>query len=522
MKPIGIVRGVEGNDITFIASMKLKSGDFVAYKDKWVDRDRFVLCRVRYAKSLKEYPDEFLMNSDLDPNEVLEFSGMDTEEYSKYLIIASIVGYFSESLKEFKHPRTMPDSGEMVYLAGEDILGDVSKMSAGSIGSAAIGTVLGTEVPVVLSVKDLVSQHLSIIAATGSGKSYTVGVLLEELMKPNNRAAVLVVDPHGEYSTLTGIQNLPSFIQDDYRPIVKVLRKDNIKIKVTELELEDFLSILDMTDKMEAFFIKAYHSLADKKSFKKVDLQNEVISLRDENNQSTIDGILWRYDSNIMRRPIFDDYQHIPLKDQFNVGQLSILDLSGLSHKEQQLISAVLLRRLFDAREGTVNQRYTEKVERYLPYPVFVVLEEAHRFAPQNGETKAKNILKTILAEGRKFGIGVCMVSQRPSKLDSDCLSQCMSQITMRIINPVDKSQVAASIESMSQDILDELPALAKGEAIISGVAINTPTMVKVRTRLTQHGGVSRDAPEEWASYWNKAAALKVTTITQKQQYKLF
>lgn len=181
MKPIGIVRGVEGNDITFIASMKLKSGDFVAYKDKWVDRDRFVLCRVRYAKSLKEYPDEFLMNSDLDPNEVLEFSGMDTEEYSKYLIIASIVGYFSESLKEFKHPRTMPDSGEMVYLAGEDILGDVSKMSAGSIGSAAIGTVLGTEVPVVLSVKDLVSQHLSIIAATGSGKSYTVGVLLEEL-----------------------------------------------------------------------------------------------------------------------------------------------------------------------------------------------------------------------------------------------------------------------------------------------------------------------------------------------------
>ena len=75
------------------------------------------------------------------------------------------------------------------------------------------------------------------------------------------------------------------------------------------------------------------------------------------------------------------------------------------------------------------------------------------------------------------------MVSQRPSKLDSDCLSQCMSQITMRIINPVDKSQIAASIESMSQDILDELPALAKGEAIISGVAINTPTLVKIRAK---------------------------------------
>jgi DNA helicase HerA-like ATPase len=522
MKPIGIVKGVEENDIAFVSSQKLKNGDFVAYSDRWVDPERLILCRVKYAHSLKSYPDEFLVDSELNPKAILEFSGMDTEDYDKYLITASIVGYFNESVKEFKHPRTMPDNGEAVYIAGQELLKDVSKVPVGQRGSATIGAVLGTDVPVVLSVKDIVSQHLSIIAATGSGKSYTVGVLLEELMMPDNRAAVLVVDPHGEYATLTNIQNLPDFSNGDYRPTVKVLRKENIKIKITELELEDFLSILDMTDKMEAFFIRAYNSLPDRRNFKKVDLQNEIMALRDENNQSTIDGILWRYDSNIMRRQIFDDYQHIQLKDQFNVGQLSILDLSGLSHKEQQLISAVLLRRLFDAREGTVNQRYQEKAERYLPYPVFVVLEEAHRFAPQNGETKTKNILKTILAEGRKFGIGVCMVSQRPSKLDSDCLSQCMSQVTMRIINPVDKNQIAASIESMSQDILDELPALAKGEAIISGVAINTPTMVKVRSRLTEHGGISRDAPEEWASHWKKAATSKVATIAQKQQYKLF
>jgi DNA helicase HerA-like ATPase len=114
------------------------------------------------------------------------------------------------------------------------------------------------------------------------------------------------------------------------------------------------------------------------------------------------------------------------------------------------------------------------------------------------------------------------MVSQRPSKLDSDCLSQCMTQITMRIINPADKNQIAASIESMSQDILEELPALAKGEAIISGVAINTPTMVRIRARLTEHGGISRNAPEEWAAYWEKTAASKVLAVRQKQQYKLF
>src|SRR5208337_933270 len=107
----------------------------------------------------------FLMNSELDPKDILAFSGMDTEDYSKYLLTASIVGYFNEALREFKHPRTMPDSGELVYLAEESILKDVSKKLPQSPGSATVGAVLGTDVPVVLSVRDIVSQHLSIIAA---------------------------------------------------------------------------------------------------------------------------------------------------------------------------------------------------------------------------------------------------------------------------------------------------------------------------------------------------------------------
>lgn len=522
MKAIGIVRDVEKNDVNIISSVKLKNGDFVSYRDRWVDNDRYILCRVAYARSFKTYPDEFLMDSGLSPKDILAFSGMDVEDYSRYLVTASIIGYFNESLKEFKHPRTMPDSGEVVYLAEHPMLKDISKISVSSKGSAVIGTVLGTDVPVALSVKDIVSQHLSIIAATGSGKSYTVGVLLEELMKPSNRAAVLVVDPHGEYATIANIQNLKEFQEGDYHPAVRILRKENIKIKITELELEDFLSILDMTEKMESFFIRAYNNLPDRNNFKKSDLENEILVLRNENNESTIDGIIWRYESNILHRSIFDDFQHVPLKEQFNVGQLSILDLSGLSQKEQQLITSVLLKRLFEAREGTVNGRMQEKDDKYLPYPVFVVLEEAHRFAPQNGETKSKNILKTILSEGRKFGIGVCMVSQRPAKLDSDCLSQCMTQITMKVINPIDQSQIASSLESMSRDIIDQLPALAKGEAVVSGVAINTPAVVKIRTRLTEHGGISRDAPEEWASYWKKTALLRVPARIQREQYKLF
>ncbi|HYP51837.1 MAG TPA: DUF87 domain-containing protein, partial [Pyrinomonadaceae bacterium] len=67
------------------------------------------------------------------------------------------------------------------------------------------------EVPVVLSVKDVVSTHLAILASTGSGKSYTAGVLIEELMLPHNRAAVLIIDPHGEYHTLKSIEASDAF-----------------------------------------------------------------------------------------------------------------------------------------------------------------------------------------------------------------------------------------------------------------------------------------------------------------------
>lgn len=521
MRPAGVVRDVEENEITFVSPHKFKTGEFVAYRDRWVDPERYVLCRVTYSKSLKTFPDEFIEAADISPKDLMQFAGMDTEEYDHHLMTAMVVGYFNEKYQEFKHPRAMPDSGETIYVAGPEILGNISKLRPGVRGAAALGTIPGTDVPVILSVKDIVSQHVSVIASTGSGKSYTIGVLLEEMMKPNNRAAVLVVDPHGEYSTMSEIVNKPEFREGDYQPTVKIFRKESLKVKISELDNEELISVLELSEKMHHFFSTAIKNWRNSPHSKKSDLRREIEVQRDPNNESTIDAILWRFDG-AMRRGIFEDHLHTQLAELFAPGQLTVLDLSGIGESDQQLIVSVLLRRLFAAREGTVNQRFTEGEDRFLPYPTFVVLEEAHRYAPQNGEAKSKRVLKTILSEGRKFGIGVCMVSQRPAKLDSDSLSQCMSQITMRIINPVDQSQIASSIESMSRELLDELPALAKGEAIISGVGINTPVLVKIRERTTPHGGVSRDAPEEWSSYWKNARARKATPAVLTREFKPF
>jgi uncharacterized protein len=147
--------------------------------------------------------------------------------------------------------------------------------------------------------------------------------------------------------------------------------------------------------------------------------------------------------------------------------------------------------------------------ENYLPYPVFTLLEEAHRFAPAGASVVSTNILKQILAEGRKFGVGIGLITQRPGKLDQDVLSQCMTQIIMRIVNPIDQQTVAQSVEGAGRAMLAELPALTKGQAVISGVGINTPVMCRIRERLTKHGGETFDAPGEWMKWHSSGEQSK-------------
>ena len=119
--------------------------------------------------------------------------------------------------------------------------------------------------PVVLSIKDVVSTHLAILASTGSGKSYTAGVLVEELMRPYNRAAVLIVDPHGEYDTMRSIEDDPRFRdeRDGYRPEVKVFTHERVKVRFSSLTEADVKYLLPegTSDKMLHFLSQAFRQL---------------------------------------------------------------------------------------------------------------------------------------------------------------------------------------------------------------------------------------------------------------------
>ena len=223
----------------------------------------------------------------------------------------------------------------------------------------------------------------------------------------------------------------------------------------------------------------------------------------------TTGALIWRINSALRNSRIFNDFENLELPELFEPGQCTVIQLNEVDQREQQVIAATMLRRVYQARIDTEKGKISRGDKAYMPFPVFCLMEEAHNYAPANADAVSSDVLKQILAEGRKFGVSIGLISQRPGKLDSDVLSQCMTQCIMRITNPIDQARIAESVESVGRDLLKELPSLSKGQVIISGASVNTPVMLRVRTRVTTHGGESIDAPELWAKWFAEERAAE-------------
>lgn len=519
---MGVVSGGGGDSFTFLTEQRLAEGTFVCYDDEVAPGP--VLARVTDVREHEPVASEFL-SPGFSPRDAMETAGFDTSNLAKLEAEATVVGYFTDGVNEFVNPRTPPLAGTRVRFANRAVMEDVSKRMEGEDNSATLGTIRGTDAPLTLDVSDIIGTHLSVIASTGSGKSYTVAVLLEEMLKARNGVPGLVLDPHGEYGSLQGLTDraaleklgvLDDYLLDGALPEVKWLREDDVHVRVCDLTVNELASVIDdgsMSEKMRHYLERAYRAAArdGRGEFTKADLLDAVKNLTDDDgnlltqdktHSKSIEGVLWRYRRYVTNNDFFQDHKRLRIDELYHPRQLTVLDMSGVSGRDQQLVASVLLRKTFQARKGTERGRITEGDELHLPFPVFVVLEEGHRFAPATGSAKSKPVLKTILSEGRKFGIGVALISQRPSKLDSDSLSQCMTQVTMRVTNPADQQQIRQSVESVSQDIVDSLPALSTGEAIVSGTALNTPVTARIRKRYTRHGGETETDP---ATRWRAA-----------------
>jgi DNA helicase HerA-like ATPase len=451
------------------------------------------------------FPDQFMADPGVSPDAVARKLGISTEGVDLYNITATVIGYYDEKLNDFTNPRIVPEPGTEIRLASDSDLEDYLTEAEPDEGSAFIGDLIHRppeQTEIHLPIDAFASTHLSVLASTGSGKSYTASVLIEEMMQPDSRAAVLILDPHGEYSSLKQMEGDERFEgEDGYTPEVQIKRPDSIQIRISELSLGDLFSIIDdPSDPQEQVLAEAWNQLqADGDDYISInDLQNKVETVGAEKGlESSARALDWRIDK-ALDRDLFDHSNHLSLSELLEPGQCTVLQLDTMDQRDQQMMVSVLFRKINQERVAHEKGRESE-----LEFPVFGLLEEGHRFAPADGDARSLPVLSTILSEGRKFGVGIGIISQRPSKIDDDVLSQCKTQIIMQIQNPLDQDAVKKGVEDVGEDLLDELPGLTPGQAIIAGDSVNTPFLSRIRNRYTEHDAESLEATKLWQKSWD-------------------
>jgi len=339
-------------------------------------------------------------------------------------------------------------------------------------------------------------RHVAIIAQTGAGKSYTVGVLLEELLRKG--ATVVVIDPHADYVFLSRDRNGRRI--EEYADRIIVFRNPNstgryrddeidnlrsLTFKFADLdpdEVADIAGVSRSYTRIRKAFKNAIEDLRNSETFKnlydpqklinKLNELNEKGANRDANYSGAVN-----YAMRLLRIRVFGD-RTTPIEEILKPFQASILDLSGLNDASQDYIVERILSKIVELR-----------IRNEFPWPVFVFVEEAHRFVPREGGTRSSEIIRTIATEGRKFGVFLTLVTQRPGRINEDILSQCNSQIILRITNPNDQGTVQRASEQLGESLMRDLPGLNVGEAIIVGELTRAPVMVRIRERKSREGG---------------------------------
>lgn len=494
----------------------IRTGEFVVYDTVVEGEQQDVLARVTNTEQERGLPGDFLADPGVDPTEIASALGVPSGDIEIDRVTARTVGYFNEELETFTNPRSLPDPGSRVHLADDEFLEAVLPNAdwQSDSGLAHVGWLLNRpagEANVFLPVDEFSATHLAILASTGSGKSYTASVIIEEMMRPQSRAAVLVFDPHGEYDTLPDIRKdeyASVFSEGDYTPEVNIIQPDEINVAIPDLNYGDLLALLDgPSDRMKYVLHDAWRNLqAESNDISVHDIVTECYDV-DGEESSTAGALEWRL-KRALGRDLFVRAAREELTDLVAPGQVTVLKLNRLSEADQQMLAAALLRKLYQARERAMRGN-----DDRLDFPLFTLLEEGHRFAP-DGDARSLGILRTILSEGRKFGFGVGIISQRPSKLDADVLSQCGTQVIMQIQNPTDQQAIQQSVESAGEDVLDELPGLTPGQAVIAGDSMNTPVLARIRERHTRHGAESLAATQEWRDSWGEHHAAKNRGVT--------
>ncbi|RXF61914.1 ATPase [Pseudomonas syringae] len=195
--------------------------------------------------------------------------------------------------------------------------------------------------------------------------------------------------------------------------------------------------------------------------------------------------------------------------------QITILDLSGVPSTVLTRLIGSILRIVYEALFWS-----REKSEGGVERPLLIVMEEAHRYLGPDAGTVASEVVKRIAKEGRKYGVGAMVISQRPAEVDETVLSQCGTIIALRLSNPVDRARVKGTLPDNLAGLMDLLPVLRTGEAIITGEAARLPVRCRIALPRQEHLPRSSDpkVTQAWAKRRSAEGYDRVVASWRSQQ----
>jgi hypothetical protein len=400
--------------------------------------------------------------------------------------VCHVLGYQDDEgrVRSLRQPFE-PDAEVMV--AEDEFIKQIVRLKDDQEG-AYIGKLEGRDIPIYLDLQQLLTKHLAVLAKSGAGKSYCVSVLLEEIME--KKVPLLIIDPHGEYSSLKykneeekETKHMPKFgiKPKGYLRHIQEYGDTNINPQVKPLTISDELRAKELMHMLPSKLSNSQEALLYS-SLKQVDyftFANLRALLEQEESNAK-----WQVISMIDYLDSLGIFSKAPVSfnELIQTGKCSILNLKGISPDVQEIIVYKLLKDLFEQRKKNT-----------IP-PFFCVIEEAHNFCPERtfASVKSGEVIRNIASEGRKFGLGLAVVSQRPARVEKSVLSQITTQIILKVTNPNDLKAISQSIEGITGESQDEIQNLAIGSALITGV-VDMPLFVRIRPRKTAHGGTSVD-----------------------------
>ncbi|WP_042698755.1 DNA double-strand break repair helicase HerA [Thermococcus sp. PK] len=562
---VGIVKGeasVIGYDFSAHPDVNLQFGEFVVAQNR---NGEWVIGTIRKLQNIN-----WLLISGKSTYQSLQ---LDLEQYGESIedneeVIASVrvlgkLNFNGERIDVLPNRVPIPN-GRTVYRLSDEVLKAIYNPGEGYIN---VGTLLLREnVPIYLNADELVSRHFAVLAVTGAGKSNTVAVMISQIVE-KLRGTVVVLDPHGDYVKL----KLP----DTGKKYVKII---DAKIRPEEMDSEELADLIEVAKNatiQREFLAKAWETikyenpnLGGRELIEKLMetindwIRNKAAIYWDEGKKDylteelksdrveTLRGVVLRL------RRFLRNYGGLltseDLISQIEPGKANVIDLGPLDEGQMKVVVGKLLQGIFEARVDYEKARKTlerieeelresraaktskleeeieelkelmksiEKKSKALAEPILMIVEEAHIFAPQGEHNDAVRVLSRIAREGRKFGVGLGIVSQRPNKLNEDVLSQTNTKIILRIVNPRDQEYVLKASEQLSNDLLADIASLGKGEAVIVGQAIALPALVKIYN-FKEKGGDYGGEDIGVVSRWRKRAEEEKREEEIQQAYE--